>query len=96
MYGINQAQQDLVRNKDLGRGMLYPDSFAEDRLILVPPASSALLVIFSRNHNYIADNLLKINERGRWSDPPPSDPVKRLLQDEEIFQVARLVKYAPF
>ena len=113
LYGINQDQQDMVRNKAAGAGLLWPDSFAEDRLILVPPAASALLVIFSRNHNvscistqngavltdfvlcatqYIAQTLLSINERGRWANPPPSDPVKRALQDEEIFQTARLVK----
>ena len=37
--------------------------------------------------------LLKINERGRWHDPPPADSAARAQQDEEIFQVARLVKY---
>ena len=37
--------------------------------------------------------LLKINERGRWTDPPPLDINKREKQDEEIFQTARLVKY---
>ena len=36
--------------------------------------------------------LLKINERKRWSDPPPSDPERKAAQDEEIFQTARLVK----
>ena len=51
LYGINQDQQDMVRNKAEGRGYLWKDAFAEDRLILVPPAASALLVIFSRNHN---------------------------------------------
>ncbi|KAI0081382.1 heme peroxidase [Panus rudis PR-1116 ss-1] len=96
LYGINQEQQDLVRNKSAGRGWLWPDAFAEDRLILVPPAASALLVIFSRNHNYIANMLLKINERGRWSDPPPTDPVKLAIQDEEIFQVARNVNCGHF
>lgn len=103
----------MVRDRDSGRGFLWPDAYAEDRLNFVPPAASALLVIFSRNHNvsrscrrllckismsqpgtqYVADMLLKINERGRWTDPPPSDETKRALQDEEIFQVARLVKY---
>ncbi|CAL1708758.1 unnamed protein product [Somion occarium] len=96
LYGINQDQQDSVRNKAAGRGWLWPDSFAEDRLILVPPASSALLVILSRNHNYIANMLLKINERGRWSDPPPEDPVRRALQDEEIFQLSRNVNCGHF
>lgn len=37
--------------------------------------------------------LLNINERGRWTSPPPSDPAKHAQQDEEIFQVARLIKY---
>lgn len=40
--------------------------------------------------------LLKINERGRWSDPPPEDPKARAQQDEEIFQTARLVNCGHF
>ncbi|KAF9257706.1 heme peroxidase [Marasmius fiardii PR-910] len=96
LYGINQATQDLVRNKALGRGLLYPDTFSEERLLFLPPASSALLVILSRNHNYIADKLLKINERGRWTDPPPTDPTALAKQDEEIFQTARLVNCGHF
>ena len=51
LYGTNQDQQDMVRDKEKGRGLLYPDAFSEDRLVLVPPAATALLVIFSRNHN---------------------------------------------
>lgn len=34
-----------------GHGLLYPDTFAEDRLLLLPPAVCVLLVLFSRNHN---------------------------------------------
>ncbi|KAJ3865441.1 heme peroxidase [Lentinula novae-zelandiae] len=96
LYGINQAAQDLVRDKAAGRGLLYPDTFSEERLLFLPPAASALLVILSRNHNYIAETLLKINERGRWTDPPPSDETARALQDEEIFQTARLVNGGHF
>ena len=40
--------------------------------------------------------LLSINERGRWSNPPPADPLKRAMQDEEIFQTARLVNCGHF
>ena len=40
--------------------------------------------------------LLKVNEKGRWSDPPPEDPVKRAQQDEEIFQRSRLVNSGYF
>ncbi|KAF9039702.1 heme peroxidase [Hymenopellis radicata] len=96
LYGINQATQDLVRNKGEGRGLLYPDTFSEERLIFLPPAASALLVILNRNHNYVADMLLKINERGRWTDPPPTDAKLRAQQDEEIFQTARLVNCGHF
>lgn len=50
LYGHNQEAQDKVRVRD-GRGLLLPDVFAEDRLLLLPPAVCALLVLFSRNHN---------------------------------------------
>lgn len=45
---------------------------------------------------YVAEKLLKINERKTWSDPPPTDATKRALQDEEIFQTAKLVKWSSF
>ncbi len=41
---------------------------------------------------YIAEMLLKLNERGNWSDPPPADADQRARQDEDIFQTARLIK----
>jgi len=85
-----------VRDKAQGRGLLYPDTFSEDRLGFFPPAASALLVIFSRNHNYIADMLLKINERKQWINPPPTDEAARANQDEEIFQTARLINCGHF
>lgn len=50
LYGNNQKEQDKVRIKD-GRGKLHPDAFAEDRLLLLPPAVCTLLVLFNRNHN---------------------------------------------
>ncbi|KAJ6481195.1 heme peroxidase [Mycena vulgaris] len=101
LYGHDQASQDLVRMKSLGRGLLHPDAFAEDRLVFLPPAASALLVILSRNHNarsdhYIATMLLKINERKRWTEPPPADEAKKAKQDEEIFQTAKLVNCGHF
>ena len=43
--------EDTVRDKASGCGLLYPDAFAEERLVFVPPAATALLVLFSRNHN---------------------------------------------
>jgi hypothetical protein len=47
----DQAAQDLVRDKVSGRGLLYTDTFSEERLTFLPPAASVLLVLFSRNHN---------------------------------------------
>lgn len=85
--------QDLVRDKASARGLLWNDTFAEERLLFQPPAVNALLVLFNRNHNYIAEMLLKINERKEWRDPPPADPEARVIQDEQIFQIARHVKY---
>ncbi|KAI6149466.1 heme peroxidase [Pisolithus tinctorius] len=97
LYGNDQATQDKVRDKK-GRGLLHPDAFAEDRLLLLPPAVCVLLVLFNRNHNYIARRLLEINERGTWSDPSKESPHshKMLKQDEEIFQIARLCNCAWF
>ncbi|KAJ6619469.1 linoleate diol synthase [Mycena sp. CBHHK59/15] len=90
LYGHNQEAQDKVRVKD-GRGVLYPDVFAEDRLLLLPPAVCVILVLFSRNHNYIAKKLFEINERGTYQDPKTLSGTKLLAQDEELFQTAKLV-----
>ncbi|PFH53338.1 hypothetical protein AMATHDRAFT_187988 [Amanita thiersii Skay4041] len=96
LYGIDTNSQDSVRDKASGRGLLYPDAFPEDRLAFCPPTTSALLVLFNRNHNYIAERLLSINERKRWIDPPPTDEGARNRQDEEIFQLAKLVNCGHF
>lgn len=53
LHALNLQLSLLVaqlRIKD-GRGCLHPDTFAEDRLLLLPPGSAAILVLFNRNHN---------------------------------------------
>jgi hypothetical protein len=40
---------------------------------------------------YVAEKILSINENGNLKNPPPPDPPARAVQDEEIFQRARLV-----
>lgn len=50
LYGNNQETQDKIRQRN-GRGELHPDVFAEDRLLLLPPAVCVILVLFNRNHN---------------------------------------------
>ncbi|EIM86629.1 linoleate diol synthase [Stereum hirsutum FP-91666 SS1] len=101
LYGHDQESGDKLRVRD-GRGLLLPDTFAEDRLMLLPPAVCVLLVLFSRNHNYIANKLLEINERGTYQDPDsiseddPQRMQKLLEQEEDIFQTARLINCAWF
>ena len=50
LYGHDHKSGEVVRKHD-GYGLLKPDTFAEDRLLLLPPAVCALLVLFNRNHN---------------------------------------------
>ncbi|KAI0059711.1 linoleate diol synthase [Artomyces pyxidatus] len=96
LYGHNADAQNKVRVRD-GRGFLFPDTFSEDRLLLLPPAVCVLLVLFNRNHNYIARKLLEINERGTYVDPSTlsaSEPNRAqilLAQEEDIFETARLI-----
>jgi len=101
LYGNNEETLNQIRVRD-GRGLLLPDAFAEDRLLLLPPAVCTLLVLFSRNHNYIANKLLEINERGTYKNPDTirlDDPlrVKQIAeQEEDIFQTARLINCSWF
>lgn len=90
LYGHDQTHQNKIRIRD-GYGVIYPDSFAEYRLLLLPPAVCTLLVLFSRNHNYIARKLYEINEKGTFKDPKHLKEDLKISQDEEIFQVARLI-----
>jgi linoleate 10R-lipoxygenase len=50
LYGNNEKTLNKIRVRD-GRGLLLPDTFAEDRLLLLPPAVCVLLILFNRNHN---------------------------------------------
>jgi hypothetical protein len=77
------------------RGLLYPDTYHEHRLILQPPGINVILVMYSRFHNYVADILLQINENNRFALPPRIFSQEEHTQlekklDEDIFQTARL------
>ncbi|KAG9022010.1 hypothetical protein FS837_006799, partial [Tulasnella sp. UAMH 9824] len=90
VYGSNDEELNSIRLND-GTGRIYPDTFADSRLLHMPPSTPALLIMYSRNHNYIVKKLLDINERGQWENPPPEDEEKRKKQDDEIFGTARLI-----
>ncbi|KAG9033594.1 hypothetical protein FS837_002420 [Tulasnella sp. UAMH 9824] len=90
LYGSSEQELDSIRLKD-GTGRIHPDTFADPRVLRMPLSTPALLIMFSRNHNYIVEKLLDINERGKWQKPPPQDKNRMLRQDDEIFGTARLI-----
>ncbi|KAL8711250.1 MAG: hypothetical protein Q9220_004395 [cf. Caloplaca sp. 1 TL-2023] len=92
LYGRNQETQNSVRTfKD---GLLKPDTFAEERLLGQPPGVCVMLVMYSRFHNFAAQNIAAINEDGRFSMPATDDAdydQKMKKRDNDIFQTARLI-----
>ena len=66
LYGNNDEEQERVRTYINGR--MHPDSVASERIMMMPPGVVALLLIFSRNHNQIAESLLAVNEEGKYHD----------------------------
>jgi hypothetical protein len=89
LYGSSQEEQDSIRTfKD---GLILPDTFAEKRLLGLPPGICVLLVMYSRFHNYAATTLKAINEGGRFSLPRDPDEAALKKQDNDLFQVARLL-----
>ena len=91
LYGRNQEIQNTVRTfKD---GLLKPDTFAEERLLGQPPGVCVMLVMYSRFHNYVAQNIAAINDDNRFPMPRQGDPdynLKIQKRDNDIFQTARL------
>ncbi|KZT64796.1 heme peroxidase [Daedalea quercina L-15889] len=95
LYGSAQAEVDAGRRKD-GTGRLWEDVFADRRLLFMPPSTCALLVLFCRNHNFVAERIRALNERGTFADPATLDAAARGAQDDELFARARLVNTAFF
>ncbi|KAK3293120.1 heme peroxidase [Chaetomium fimeti] len=94
LYGSNQEMQDTIRTfKD---GKLKADSFADKRLLGMPPGVGVLLIMFNRVHNYTCDNLIAINEDGKFTPPSPKLEGEKALAawkkyDNDLFQTARLI-----
>ncbi|KAI9487714.1 MAG: heme peroxidase [Benjaminiella poitrasii] len=89
LYGYCRADQESVRQME--NGLLKPDQWFDKRLVIQPAGVAALLVVFSRNHNYIAEKLLEINENERFSYGPGKVLNTKEEQDEVLFQTARLI-----
>lgn len=64
LYGNTEKEQKRVRTYE--NGLIYPDSIASERIMMMPPGVVAVLIMFSRNHNHIAESLLSVNEDGKY------------------------------
>lgn len=100
LYGTNKETLATVRS--FKNGMLKPDTFAEQRLLLQPPGVCIYIIMYNRYHNYVAQQLREIDENGKFSLPAGfgTDEWNKLShdeqsaalekQDEDLFQTARL------
>lgn len=64
IYGNTEKEQKRVRTYEDGK--IFPDAIASERIMMMPPGVVAVLLMFSRNHNHIAENLLSVNEQGKY------------------------------
>ncbi|EXL92004.1 heme peroxidase [Fusarium oxysporum II5] len=94
LYDNNVQEQEAVRT--MKGGMLKPDTFSEHRLLGFPPGIYALLITFSRFHNYVAGELKRINGSGRFGPNPclSKEDAERKI-DKDLFNTARLVTLRP-
>ena len=64
LYGNTEKEQERVRTYH--NGLIYPDSIASERIMMMPPGVVAVLLMFSRNHNVVAEGLISVNEEGKY------------------------------
>ncbi|KAF2107719.1 heme peroxidase [Lophiotrema nucula] len=94
LYGNTEKEQPRVRTYE--NGLIYPDSIASERIMMMPPGVVAVLIMFSRNHNEIARSILQINEDGKYKPWTTLDEAKQKEQDEDVFQIARNINVGFF
>jgi len=94
IYGNNGKEQERVRTYN--NGLIYPDSIASAKIMMMPPGVIAVLLLFSRNHNDIAKNMLAVNEEGKYKPWDTLSEEQKKWQDEDIFQVSRNINVGYF
>lgn len=94
LYGNTSKEQERVRTGV--NGLIFPDSVASERIMMMPPGVIAVLLMFSRNHNHICESLLSINEQGQYKQWNKCSPEEQKKQDEDIFQLARNINVGFF
>ncbi|KAL5402105.1 hypothetical protein PMIN06_002137 [Paraphaeosphaeria minitans] len=94
LYGNTEKEQKYVRTYE--NGLIYPDSIASDRIMMMPPGVVAVMLLFSRNHNHVAENLFAVNECGKYKPWNKLDDAGKKWQDEDIFQLTRNINVGFF
>lgn len=94
LYGNTEKEQKRVRTYEMGR--IFNDSIASERIMMLPPGIPALLIMFSRNHNRIAEDLYSVNEDGRYKPWGSLSEEQKTWQDEDIFQLSRNINVGFF
>lgn len=94
VYGNSGKEESQIRSFENGR--LKPDTISEARLFMMPPAITTLLTLLNRNHNFIAENIFKENEKGTYKPWEELDNDAKKKQDEEIFHISKLINCAFF
>jgi hypothetical protein len=64
LYGNTGEEQKRVRT--FQDGLIWPDSIASERIMMMPPGVVAVLLMFSRNHSHVAKSLYSVNEDGKY------------------------------
>ncbi|EHK99319.1 putative Psi-producing oxygenase C [Glarea lozoyensis 74030] len=94
LYGNTEKEQKRVRTYENGK--LFPDSIASERIMMMPPGVVIVVLLFCRNHNHIAENILSVNEEGKYKNWDELDDRQKIAQDEDIFQVTRNINVGYF
>jgi Animal haem peroxidase len=90
--------ENSVRNKAEYRGKLHPDVFADPRMGVQPLGVVTLALLFCRNHNWLAEQLLiHSKDDPRFSTIPKDDDIEGLKRlDEHLFQTAKNINTGTF
>ncbi|KAI8935646.1 hypothetical protein NX059_007172 [Plenodomus lindquistii] len=94
LYGNTEEEQKRVRTRH--NGLIFNDSIASERIMMMPPGVVAVLLMFSRNHNHVAESLLSVNEDGKYKPWETLNKEEQLWQDEDIFQITRNINVGFF
>ncbi|TVY47189.1 Psi-producing oxygenase A [Lachnellula occidentalis] len=94
IYGNTEVEQKRVRS--YVNGKIFPDSIASERIMMMPPGVVAVLLMFSRNHNHVAENLFTVNEQGKYKPWEKLNDEQKAWQDNDIFQLSRNINVGYF